>query len=181
VNTLVATRPAILESADTLDLATCARALVDLGVNVGLQKRARKGRWPWKMLQTARLLWPDLLDLIALAGACNLLAMTGRLSGNLVILDCETEARFAEQCGEVRRRGIPLWASRSNSSKGGGHIWLRCAEGEIANISPGKLPDMEVRGNRCFVLTPPSVHPEGILHVGSARKRSYPGCEPGNA
>ena len=44
--------------------------------------------------------------------------------------------------------------------KRGGHIYLRCADGEIQNIKPGTHRDLEIRGNRCYVLTVGSMHPK---------------------
>lgn len=142
-----------------------AMRLYGLGLNVFPQQFGKKAGFDWKRLQYTRLYFDgeprayDLLDVFS--GRCNFAVMTGRTSGNLFIIDCETRASFEYHVGQMRTRRLPLWVAQSPSRKGGGHIYLRCAEGEVANIAPGTLMDAEVRANRCYVLVPPSVHPSG--------------------
>jgi hypothetical protein len=65
--------------------------------------------------------------------------MCGRTSGNLLVIDCETNERFADQIRQVREWDIPLFTVKTAR---GGHIWLRCAEGEVKNLSLGELEEL---------------------------------------
>lgn len=128
------------------------------GFNVFPQPYARKGGYPWKQFQYTRL---DIYSLpAAFAGRCNIAVMMGRTSDNLFVIDAETREQFEYYVQELTRRHIPICAAVSGGKKGGGHLYLRCIEGEIANIPPGKLKDTEIRGNHCYVLMPPSIHPD---------------------
>src|SRR5690606_14577298 len=128
------------------------------GFNVFPQPYARKGGYPWKQFQYTRL---DIYSLpAAFAGRCNIAVMMGRTSDNLFVIDEETREQFEYYVQELTRRHIPICAAVSGGKKGGGHLYLRCIEGEIANIPPGKLKDAEIRGNHCYVLMPPSIHPD---------------------
>lgn len=145
--------------------------LYELGFNVIPIPFAKKGGWPWKPFQYVRVHPDQLLRLFA--GRCNLAIMTGRTSNNLLVIDCETPESYRQQGKELRRAGIPLWCVRSGG--GGGHYYLHCTEGEVANIPSGELHDVEVRGNRCYVLAPPSVHPTtGIIYDWDKREGDAP-------
>lgn len=145
-----------------------ALELYELGLNIFPVPFAEKGGWPWKQFQYIRL-HPNLL-IPAFEDRCNLATMAGKTSNNLLILDCESEAVFKQQGELLRRTGIAIWSTRSGSTKNGGHYYLRCKEGEVGNIPPGQLNQMELRGSRCYVLTPPSVHPEtGTIYQWETR------------
>jgi DNA-binding MarR family transcriptional regulator len=145
--------------------------LYELGFNVIPIPYARKGGWPWKPFQYVRIHPSQLVRLFE--SRCNLAVMTGRTSDNLFVIDCETEESYRQQGDELRRAGIPLWSARSGG--GGGHYYLRCAESEVANMPSGELHDVEVRGNRCYVLAPPSVHPTtGVLYQWDKREGNTP-------
>jgi len=101
---------------------------------------------------------PDLTDLFA--GRRNLAVMTGRTSGNLVAIDCDTPAAFRAVGAELTRRGIPYWAY--TSARGGGYL-VRLAEGEAANTK-ATINGVEIWGHMHYVLLPPSVHPSGIVY-----------------
>lgn len=145
--------------------------LYELRFNVIPIPFAKKGGWPWKPFQYVRVHPDHLLKLFA--GRCNLAIMTGRTSHNLFVIDCETPESYRLQGTELRRAGIPLWSVRTGG--GGGHYYLRCVEGEVANVLPGELHDVEVRGQRCYVLAPPSVHPTtGAVYDWDQREGDLP-------
>ncbi|MEO1646522.1 MAG: bifunctional DNA primase/polymerase, partial [Chloroflexota bacterium] len=118
------------------DTQRTAYALYDMGLNVMPQPHSRKGGLPWKRLQYGRLHRDDrsygLRNLFA--GDCNLAVMCGASSGNLFVIDCESEDSFIYHLNAMRRRSIPLWAVRTAR---GGHIYLRATNGEVANVEPG--------------------------------------------
>lgn len=150
-----------------------AITLYDMGLNVLPVPFAKKGGWPWKQFQYIRIHPKQIL--IAFRDRCNLAVMTGRTSGNLFVIDCETFETFQQQGEQLRRANIPIWSVRSSGTRGGGHYYLRCADGEVANIPPGEMKDVEVRGNRCYVLAPPSVHPDtGTVYQWDKRDGNQP-------
>lgn len=128
------------------------------GYNVIPMPKGKKGGFIWKQNLYIRLPYYALLT--HFQPDDNLALITGRESGNLFILDCETDATFQEQMALLKLAKIPICAVRSGGAGGGGHIHLRCLEGEVENIRSGLLRDMEVRGNRNYVLAPPSIHPD---------------------
>jgi len=136
-----------------------AISLYSLNLNVFPVPYGKKGGWPWRILQYVRLNPEDLHTLFS--GRCNIAVMTGRTSGNLFVIDCETKASFEYHLAQMTNAGIPIWAVKTGSSKGGGHFYLRCSSGEVKGY---KANDFEIRGNRCYVLAPSSVHPDGGIY-----------------
>lgn len=139
-----------------------ALELYQLGMNILPQPYGRKKGFPHKLLQNTRLHYDPYsmhdADLFSvMQGRCNLAVMTGRTSRNLFVIDCETQQSLGHMIEQLRRRRIPLWVVVSPSPKAGGHIYLFCEDGEVTNIATGLHRDLEVRGNRLYVLAPPSV------------------------
>jgi len=146
-----------------------ARDLYGLGFNVFPQPYGKKAGLPWKQLQYTRLHPDDLNSLFA--GQCNLAVMCGHTSGNLFVIDCESILALNTHIGHLRQRGIPLWIVQTAR---GGHLYLRCADGEVASIESGILPDAEIRGAHGYVLAPDSVHPTGALYQWYTREGAAP-------
>ena len=150
-----------------------ALSLYDAGLNVFPQPLGRKSGYPWKRLQYTRLERNhDHYGVRSLfAGRCNLAVMCGHTSGNLFVLDCETQATLDQAIDALRQRRIPLWVVRTLR---GGHVYLRCREGEVLNISTGSIPGMEVRGQQAYVLGPSSIHPTGAAYEWLYRQGKRP-------
>lgn len=94
----------------------------------------------------------------------NIGLIVGRTSGNLFAIDCESPAAFREKGNELTQRMIPFWAY--TSARGGVYL-CRVIEGEVHNIPKTKMincKDVEVWGNRHFVVIPPSLHPSGVSY-----------------
>jgi predicted transcriptional regulator len=134
-----------------------AMNLYDLGLNVFPVPYGKKAGYPWQMMQYTRLNPEDIYPLFR--DQCNLAVMTGRTSGNLFVIDCETKDTFEYHEILLKDANIPIWAVRSGGSRGGGHFYLKCRDGEVKGVKSGERNDYEVRGNRCYVLAPPSLHP----------------------
>ena len=132
--------------------------LYSLGLNVFPMPYGQKSGYTWRMLQYVRLNPEDIYPLFE--GRCNTAIMTGRTSGNLFVLDCETDKQFKIHETRLRDAGIPIWAVKSGGVGGGGHFYLKCKDGEVKGVRAGQRTDYEVRGNRCYVLAPTSLHPE---------------------
>lgn len=150
-----------------------ALRLYDFGLNVFPQPLGKKGGLPWARFQYTRLERNHLAYGVSaiFAGQCNLAIMCGKTSGNLFVIDCETKQSFKHHTSELRKRKIPLWTAKTAR---GGHIYLRCAEGEVANIEAGKIPDTEIKGCRHYVLAPPSRHPTGLTYQWGTQKSQEP-------
>lgn len=147
--------------------------LYNLGLNVFPQPHGKKAGLPWKQLQYTRLHPTDsLAGIQALtAGKCNLAVMCGSTSRNLFVIDCESILALNTQIGYLRERGIPLWIVKTAR---GGHIYLHCAEGEVASIESTTLVDTEIRGARGYVLAAGSVHPTGVIYEWLTREGDTP-------
>jgi hypothetical protein len=148
---------------------TAAYELYDMGLNVVPQPRGAKGGYPWKRLQFGRLNRDDKnFGLTTLfAGDCNIAVMCGATSGNLFIIDCETTTALKFHMSQLQQRNIPLWVVETAR---GGHIYLRAAEGEVTNVEPSIMKDVEIRGQRGYVLAPPSIHPTGAIYTWLVRE-----------
>ncbi len=142
-----------------------AKALYDRGFAVvpivaGKKKPSVDG---W---QLARLSWADLERLIRNNGIGGIGVIAGGLSGNLVVLDFDGPgwagafALFMEAWPELAR------APQVATGSGKRHLWLHCPDMPADfGMRKFKRPDLdcaiELRGNRCNCVVPPSGHPSG--------------------
>jgi len=149
-----------------------ARKLYDAGLNVFPQPAGKKAGYPWKKLQFVRLHRTHYkFGLHALfVGQCNVAVMCGRTSNDLFVIDCESRAQFEYNIEQMQLRGLPLWAVETTR---GGHIYLLSTKGEVESVSPGKIPDTEVRG-KGYVIAPPSIHPSGLIYQWKHRDGDTP-------
>lgn len=146
----------------------------DLGLNPFPLPYGEKMGYPWKQLQYTRLdRNHPLFGIRALTSErCNIAIMTGRTSGNLFVIDCESSDEFAYQVSMVQSRGIPLWTVKTSR---GGHIYLRCKEGEITSVGTDRMGALEVRGKGGYVLAPPSVYGKtGVIYDWHIRECESP-------
>lgn len=146
-----------------------AEELYNLGLNVFPQPIGKKAGLPWKNLQFTRICHKHHsygLDIV-FTGNCNIAVMCGRTSGNLFVIDCETEEALRHHINQLKEKQIPLWAAETGR---GGHIYLRCADGEVKNIDSGVLKDSEIKGQSRYVIAPPSLHPSGKQYKWIARE-----------
>jgi len=153
-----------------------ALALHRAGLNVFPLPYAKKTPWRGYQYKQFRYARPRESDIEIMFGGepCNIAVQTGRVSGNLLVIDAESHPRFGEVMAAVSRAGVPLWAV---STHRGGHVYLRCADGEVQNIGPGTsdtMPDVEVHGHSRYVLGPESRHPEGTIYTLERRECDEP-------
>lgn len=118
-------------------------------------------RYAWKQHQHTRLSGKPSDMAFVFRGRCNIAVVTGETSGNLFVIDCETETTYALHKQAVLARGLPLYAVQSGSTRGGGHIYFRSAAGPVQNIATGTLPDTEIKGHSGYVVGEGSKHPDG--------------------
>ena len=133
-----------------------AERLFDAGLNVfPVVKGGKEPYGPHGILTTTRLHRPSLAGLVT---DSNLAVMTGRLSGGLFVLDCDSWETFQRVGEQLAARGIRTWI---RSGTDGGQYWLLCAEGEVRNAKIGAL---DILGNRKYTVALPSIHPEGMVY-----------------
>ncbi|MDQ7034147.1 MAG: bifunctional DNA primase/polymerase [Anaerolineae bacterium] len=140
-----------------------------MGLNVAPQPHGKKGGYPWKRLQYGRLSRDNQqfgLDVL-FAGQCNLAVMCGATSGNLFVIDCESLVALQHHMSQLHERQIPLWVVQTAR---GGHIYLRASNGEVHNVKSGIMSDAEIKGQRGYVLAPPSIHPTGATYTWLLRE-----------
>jgi hypothetical protein len=111
-------------------------------------------------------------DISQLFSRDNIAIMTGRTSGNLLVVDCDSHASFEKIGNELTGRSLPYWAI---TGRRGGAYLLRVIEGEAANMpkDKSKFDDVEIWGNRHLVVIPPSVHPSGIMYQWAMPEPRY--------
>lgn len=149
---------ASLESNGLRTLET-ARALYDLGLNVlPLQYGRKKPLGRWGYFKRLRLEREPLLRFLERFPRHNLGLVTGRTSGNLLVIDCDSRELFDQVGAILSRYRIRPWITQSAS---GGHFMMRCAEGEVTNYA---REDIQLKGNRGYAVIPPSIHPSGAMY-----------------
>lgn len=139
-----------------------ARLLISLNLNVFPLHYGTKIPYKWLYLTYTQLRpsKKELLEMIA--GGVNLAVMCGHTSNNLFVIDCETEESFEQHLQAASSRNLPIFAIKTPR---GGHLYFHCIDGEVENIRPGVIPNVEIRGRRGYVVAPPSRHPNGQRYV----------------
>lgn len=93
----------------------------------------------------------------------NVAVLTGKVSGNLVILDCDSQEKFKELssviCSQMGIDDIRDFTRISQTGKGF-HIWLRTKE----SAKSQKFPNLDIKGEGGYIIAPPSVHPSGAQY-----------------
>ena len=90
----------------------------------------------------------------------NVAVVCGHISGNLTILDCDSEERFYELSTIIcEKLGIDdiLDFTRISQTGNGCHIWLFTDEPTLSV----KFPKLDIKGEGGYIVAPPSLHPKG--------------------
>jgi DNA-binding transcriptional ArsR family regulator len=91
----------------------------------------------------------------------NIAIVCGAVSGNLAVIDSETQTDFNWVRSELESRGINTWTVRTAR---GGHCYVRTREPISGRILKLDGREIEIRGDGQYVLAPPSIHPSGIAY-----------------
>jgi hypothetical protein len=94
----------------------------------------------------------------------NIAVVCGKVSGNLVVLDCDSWERFCELDEVViAKTGCSCLIDYTLVSKTahGAHVWLRTK----VPIKSQKYPKLDIKGEGGYIIVPPSIHPEGEEYV----------------
>jgi predicted transcriptional regulator len=148
------------------DTQRAALDLFDLGFNVAPTKTGEKIPFLWRVLVGTRISRDYILPLFS--NGAGIFVLTGRLSMNLAILDCDTRAAAAQHEQEFKRRGLSPWIV--NTARGA-HFWVLSADGELNNTSGD---GWQFFGSMHYCLCPPAVHPTGAIYEWAAREGDLP-------
>jgi hypothetical protein len=146
----------------------------DLGLAVmALPRASKRPTTRWRRWQRAQ---PSQAELMAMFNGqpCNIAAICGVASDNLIGLDCDTPAVFAEVGGKLSGLGISTWTVArppNGSPHDGGGLYLVRGPGSVKTSKAGAL---DVRGEGAYVLLPDSEHDHGGCYEFVAGGPPYP-------
>lgn len=144
------------------------RDLYALGLNlIPLEPRAKKPVIPWQEYQLRRATATEIAAWSSNPRGYNVGVVCGPTSGNLVVLDIDSnEARAELECAHG-----PLPRTPVVKTAKGWHFYLTDPTGELRNFV-GKLPGVDLRATGGYVVGPGSIHPSGVEY------RWLPGLSP---
>lgn len=90
----------------------------------------------------------------------NVAVVCGKVSGNLVVLDCDSEERFYELALLITEKldiNDILDFTKVGKTGKGYHIYLFTDE----PVQSVKFPKLDIKGEGGYILAPPSLHPNG--------------------
>ncbi len=94
----------------------------------------------------------------------NIAVVCGEISGNLVVLDCDSDEKFNEIaaiiCNTTGCEDIFSFTTIVKTYKGF-HIYLKTAE----PVKLMRFPKLDVKGEGGYVVAPPSLHPDGTFYT----------------
>jgi predicted transcriptional regulator len=102
------------------------------------------------------------INFVDLFHNANIAVMTGKLSGNLGIVDCDTQDSFEIMQKEFNKRNLPYWGYFTSR---GGNLLIRIMEGEINNLPKSNFNNVEIWGRHHYCILPPSVHQIGVIYT----------------
>lgn len=84
----------------------------------------------------------------------------GKVSSNLVVLDCDTEDAWADIIRYCNDHGIDLYQTPQVKTARGFHIWIR-----LRNPPPSRrIAGLDIQSEGKYVVAPPSIHPTGVRY-----------------
>lgn len=158
INSETAISTSILAGKTLTPIQQMAMKYYAMGFNIGPTRPASKIPFLWRCLVGTRIHPHYLIELFD--QRAGIFVLTGRLSRNLYILDCETAESAEEHAAKFRRRGLAPWVVKTARAK---HFWMLSPDGEVANLKH-KSGLWEIRGNLLYALCPPSVHPSSAIY-----------------
>lgn len=150
----------LIEAANALSIRAAMFAYLGAGFSV-IPLRGKQAATKWVVFQTQR---PSSQDIILWQNQgllSNIGIVCGRVSGNLVVIDCDGE--YAErEFSETFPYLLNTYTVRTGS--GGLHVYLEVDDLPYnRKISFGEgHSGLEIRGNGQYVVAPPSIHPNTL-------------------
>lgn len=114
----------------------------------------------WKKYQGVKPKAGELLEWFGSDIPRNVGIVCGKVSGNLVVLDCDTEERWAAVIRYCDERNIDIYQTPVAKTARGFHVWIR-----LRNLPPSRrIAGVDIQSEAKYVVVPPSVHPTGIRY-----------------
>ena len=171
----LAERQQTVFSASVLPVVQAAADLYELGFSIGPTKPASKEPYLWRKLCYCRI------DPVAIPmlfeHRAGILVITGSISRNLTILDCDDIATGKHHWYEFRDRGLCPWV---NETERGFQFWW-LSDIELDNIDKHKGYGYELKGHTRYCLAPPSIHPTGVIYQWAEQEGDEPPTIPKSA
>jgi predicted transcriptional regulator len=133
-----------------------------------LEYGEKKTHRRWKFIKSAGLPRERISELFE--GKNNIAVLTGKLSNNLFVIDCDDQDSFKKYLNLFESRNLAKWVVITSR---GGHIWFLSPEGEIDSC---KLEEnVQVFGNNHYVVAPPSLNKQtGVIYGWGNREGDFP-------
>jgi len=95
----------------------------------------------------------------------NVAVICGQASGNLLVLDADDPATFADTTARLAGLGVETWTAQrppnGSPHDGGGHVYLRTP----VPTKTATIDGLDLRGQGAYVIAPPSLHPGGGVYT----------------
>ncbi len=163
-----------------------ARYYVEHGFSViPLKPKAKEPLIPWKEYQE-RLPSEEELEKWFKGKEANIAIVTGRVSGNLVVLDFDSEEAFKSFVEKLRKASETLRIDINNTwiveTGKGYHVYLRLPREDLVPSTRVKLVEgVDLKAEGGYVVAPPSIHPNGkqygFIEVDGERHKRIPYTE----
>lgn len=125
-----------------------------------VRPRAKAPLVPWLELQERRADEREIRDWFQRRPDANVGAVTGRISG-LVVIDVDPKHGGGESLAALQQRHAALPATVEAITGGGGRHYYFAHPGGVVPNRAGVEPGIDVRGDGGSIVMPPSVHPSG--------------------
>lgn len=114
----------------------------------------------WKPYQARQPQTGELLEWFGDGNPTNMGIICGKISGNLVVLDFDSQdswAGFVRYCDEHK---IAIYETPQTKTARGFHVWIR-----LRNLPRSqKIAGIDIQSEGKYVVVPPSVHPTGVRY-----------------
>lgn len=139
--------------ADSTFLNSCLERYQRWGLSIiPIAHKSKKALVPWHEYQKRRPQAAELGEWFCDGEPKNIGIVCGRVSGNLVVLDFDTDDKWAEEkYGTIWDRTLVVETDR------GHHVYLKTKH----PVSKQSLDGMDIQGEGSYVVAPPSIHPSG--------------------
>jgi hypothetical protein len=151
--------PLLKEPVQTVHMVDYALAYAEIGWSVIPLKRDKRPYESWLQYQTTRAgkkqikawweKWPN----------ANIGIVTGKISGNLVVIDIDSPEGLVALEGELGE--IPATISQRTGAEGGQHLLFYSENGDSFTNMARVITGIDVRANGGYIVAAPSIHPNG--------------------
>jgi len=134
---------------------------------IPLKYRGKEPLVPWKEFQKRLPSIKEVEEWLRRFKNFNIAIVTGAVSGNLVVIDFDSEEKFKEFIAKVREDNTRLAEVLANTwivkTGKGYHVYFRIEE-HTFRTKPKLVADVDVKAEGGYVVAPPSIHPSGARY-----------------